>query len=233
LHTPDDARRYLAQAPGAILAQQYHPGPYEAGIFYYRLPDEPRGHLFSITDKRFPVLVGDGVHTIKELIWQHERFRMQAGTFLARHRQQLDRILAPGEMLQLARAGNHCQGTMFCDGSHLITPQLESAIDCVAQSGEGLFFGRFDVRYSDVIAFQAGEDFAVVEFNGVTSESTNLYDPRRSIFWAYRTLFRQWSLLFEVGATGRHRGYGVSRARDVIAEMLRFYRAAQPGPLSD
>src|SRR5690348_17795168 len=41
---------------------------------------------------------------------------------------------------------SHCKGTMFRDGAHLITPRLERAIDEIAQSCDGFFFGRFDVR---------------------------------------------------------------------------------------
>jgi hypothetical protein len=95
---------------------------------------------------------------------------------------------------------------MFMDGAHLITPELERRVDEIANQFEGFFFGRFDARYADVDAFKAGRDLAIVELNGVTSESTNLYDPRRSLFWAYRILFQQWSLLFRIGDANRSLG---------------------------
>jgi hypothetical protein len=158
---------------------------------------------------------------------------MQAATFLARHEHQAHRVLANGEAFQLARAGNHCQGTMFCDGGHLVTPQLEVAIDEVARSFPGFMFGRFDVRYGDVDAFRRGEDFAVVELNGVTSESTNVYDPNRSILFAYRTLFRQWSLLFQIGRASAERGGNISRLGDVAAEIVRFYQNRRVSLMSD
>ncbi|MEO6435815.1 MAG: VTT domain-containing protein, partial [Tepidisphaeraceae bacterium] len=218
IHTREEAIRYLARHGAAVLAQAYHPGPFEAGVFYYRFPGEPRGRIFSITDKHFPVLTGDGQHTLRQLIWRHPRFRMQAATFLMRHATHADRVLADGEAFELARAGNHCQGTMFRDGAHLITPPLEDAIDRVVQTFPGFHFGRFDVRYGDVEAFQRGEDFAIVELNGVTSESTNLYDPSWSILLAYRTLFFQWSLLFRIGAANRLLGAQPSRLRDVVRD---------------
>src|SRR5262249_41715750 len=55
VHSRQEAVRYLAENSLPVLAQEYHPGPHEAGIFYYRIPGEPRGRIFSITDKRFPV----------------------------------------------------------------------------------------------------------------------------------------------------------------------------------
>jgi hypothetical protein len=108
-----------------------------------------------------------------------------------------------------------------------------SALDAVAQRFGGFYFGRFDVRYADVEAFQRGDDFAVVELNGVTSESTNLYDLRRSLLWAYRTLFRQGSLLFHIGAANARRGHSISRLSDVVRDTLSRYRHRSGDLLSD
>ena len=130
----DEARDYLARENGRVVVQPYHPGPFEAGVFYYRFPGEARGRILSITDKRFPFVTGDGESTLEELIWSDSRLRMQANRFLSRHAAQRDRILARGERLQLAIAGNHAQGTLFKDGRHLITPALEERIDQIAWS---------------------------------------------------------------------------------------------------
>ena len=233
VRTRERAAAYLAANPRPILAQPLDTGPFEAGVFYYRMPGEARGRIFSITDKLFPIVTGDGASPLRRLILRHPRYRMQWRTFFARHRDQLNRILARDEKFQLAHAGNHCQGTLFCDGSHLITPQLEAAIDEIAQRLPGFHFGRFDVRYRDVDSFTSGCELTVIELNGVTSESTNLYDPRRSIVWAYHTLFCQWSLLFSIAAANRRRGVEVSRASELVGEILRYYRSPRPAALSD
>jgi membrane protein DedA with SNARE-associated domain len=228
-----EVESYLLAQPAAVIVQTYHPGPFEAGIFYYRLPGEEKGHLFSITDKVFPVLVGDGRSTLEELIWRHPRYRMQASTFLARHAARLGQILAEGEVLPLALAGNHCQGTMFRDGAHLFSAELERAIDDVARKFAGFFIGRFDVRYSDVVLFRAGQDLAIVELNGVSSESTNLYDPSWSLFSAYRTLFRQWSLLYRIGHANRQRGHRPTPPLALLRIVLDHYRQRRIEPLAD
>jgi membrane protein DedA with SNARE-associated domain len=225
--------QYLREQPAAVIVQTYHPGPFEAGIFFYRLPDEDRGHIFSITDKQFPVLVGDGRSTLEELIWRHPRYRMQARVFLARHEAQRDRVLEDGERLPLALAGNHCQGTLFRDGSHLITPELEQTIDSIAREFSGFFIGRFDVRYRDVARFKAGQDLAIVELNGVTSESTNIYDPSWSLLAAYGTLCRQWSLLYRIGAANRDRGHQPTSLVDLLRLFRGYYRDLRVNPLAD
>jgi membrane protein DedA with SNARE-associated domain len=210
-------RAYLTAVDDPVIAQPYHPGPFEAGVFYYRFPDAPRGCIFSITDKVFPVIVGDGASTVESLIWAHPRFRLQADTFAARHAAVLNRVLADGERFPLAVAGNHCQGTLFRDGGHLLTPALEKLVDDIAHAYPGFFVGRFDVRYSDVAAFKAGRDFAIVELNGVTSESTNIYDPAGTLRAAYRQLFRQWAIIFAIGAANRAQGAPVSSLRRLAA----------------
>jgi membrane protein DedA with SNARE-associated domain len=207
VHNSATVKEYLQANPGGVIAQPYHPGPFEAGVFYYRLPGEDRGHVFSVTDKVFPVVAGDGRSTVRDLVWAHPRYRMQAATFLARHAAVADRVLAGGERFVLATAGNHCQGTLFRDGGYLVTPELEAVFDAVARHFDGFFVGRFDVRYADPDEFRRGRGFAIVELNGVTSESTNLYDPSWPIWRAYRTLFRQWALLFRIGDTNRRRGH--------------------------
>lgn len=229
----DAARAYFAGHPQAVLAQTYHAGPLEAGIFYYRMPSAASGLIFSITDKHFPVLIGDGVSTVEALVWQNPRFRMQADTFLARLNGRADTVLAADERIPLAIAGNHCQGTLFRDGAQLITPALEAAIDAIAKQFDGFYFGRFDVRYASEDELKAGRGFAIVELNGVTSESTNLYDPSWSLLHAYRVLFRQWRILFEIGAQNRARGVSSSSLRRVVAESRVYYRERKVDLLSD
>jgi membrane protein DedA with SNARE-associated domain len=226
-HGWDEVATYLSRAAEPVLAQIYHAGPFEAGVFYYRRPGWARGRIFSITDKRFPVIVGDGVSTIETLVWTHPRFRMQGDLFAARHAGVLTRVLAAGERYPLALAGNHAQGTLFLDGAHLVTPALERRIDEIAHAHGGFFIGRFDIRYRDVEAFRAGRDLAIVELNGATAESTNIYDPDHTLLDAYRVLFRQWALVFEIGAANRAAGAGVSTTRRLV-DLARRHLAHVP-----
>lgn len=202
-----EARAHLCGAPYAMVVQPWHPGPYEAGLFYWRHPDEARGRVSSITDKVFPVVTGDGRQTLAALIRSHPRFSRQAGVFEARHAPHLGRVLADGERFVLGTVGNHCQGTMFRDGARLWSPALEARIDEIARSVPGFYIGRFDVRYTDPERFRAGEDLAIIELNGVTAEPTDVYDPDRPLASAYHALFDQWRHVFAIGAANRRRGH--------------------------
>lgn len=233
VHRRVDALAAIAALDRDAIIQPFHPGPFEAGIFYYRFPGQAAGRILSITDKVFPEIIGDGGSTLEQLIWRHRRFRMQARTFLARHAAQRDRVLGAGERFRLAVAGNHCQGTLFRDGSHLITPALEAKIDQIARSFEGFYVGRFDIRYGSAAGLASGDDLTIIELNGVTSESTNLYDPSWSILRAYRQLFRQWRIIFEIGARNRERGSSISDSASFWRMLSDAVRSRGVNPLSD
>ena len=228
-----DAVAYLERLKDRVLVQPYHPGPYEAGIFYYRRPGAPRGRVLAITDKHFPAVVGDGHSTLEDLVWSHPRYRMQARTFLTRLGDRSQDVPAAGERVFLAIAGNHAQGTMFKDGRHLLTPALEQAVDAIARQYRGFFVGRFDVRYTDAEAFMAGRDLSIVELNGATAECTNIYDPDRSLLAAYRALFLQWRLVFEIGAANRRAGRPASSTRRLLELIRQHLHGDTPFAVSD
>ncbi|MBY0458386.1 MAG: hypothetical protein K2V38_13685, partial [Gemmataceae bacterium] len=230
---PSAVEKYLAANPGPVVVQPYHPGPFEAGVFYYRLPGETQGHVFSVTDKVFPAVVGDGRATLAELVRDHPRYRMQEAVFLARHAAVAEAVVPAGERFPLAVAGNHCQGTLFRDGGHLLTPALERALDACVRPFAGFHFGRFDLRYADPDELRAGRGFAVIELNGATSESTDLYDPSWPVWRAYRTLFRQWALAFRIGAMNRDRGHRPTKVFELLGLLRRHYRDRRVSPLSD
>ncbi len=206
IRTREQAEDYLRQTPAPLVAQRYAPGPHEAGIFYYRFPDEPRGRIFAITEKIFPTIVGDGRHTIADLIARDPRARFMAQTYLARFASRRDEVLEAGRALKLVEAGNHAQGCVFREGMRFHTPELESSIDRISQKLEGFLVGRYDIRFANEADLRAGKGFEIIELNGAASEATSIYDSRNSIGDAYRTLFRQWDLVFAIGAANRRRG---------------------------
>jgi hypothetical protein len=112
---------------------------------------------------------------------------------------------------------------MFLDGSHLITPELSNRIDAISQQVQGFYFGRFDIRYSSVSDLKAGKDFYILELNGATSESTNIYDPSWSVMQSYRLLFLQWKILFKIGKQNIERGEKRHTLVDLIKVIFRFY----------
>ncbi len=203
----------VAQSEGIV--QEYIPGR-EFGVFYIRHPDEPQGRIFSITDKRLPTLLGDGEKTLEELILADDRAVCMAPFHLERHKARIDQIPAAGETIELVEIGNHCRGAIFLDGNHLATPELLAAIEAASRGYEGFYFGRYDLRVPSEEDLKAGRNFRILELNGVTSEATHIYQPGASLLAAYRTLFTQWRLAFEIGAENVKRGARATPLRELI-----------------
>ncbi|MBX7057728.1 MAG: alpha/beta fold hydrolase [Leptospirales bacterium] len=221
----------LQENPLPLVLQRYHAGPGEAGVFYYRYPDQQRGEILAITEKVFPILRGDGKRNLQRLILDHPRYRMQWRVYLKRFADRLEETPADGEEIVLTRTGNHFQGCIFRDGAALINESLCRRFDEIADQIDGFYFGRFDVRYSDREAFRRGEDLALLELNGATAEATVIYDPDYTIGQIYRMLFRQWRILFEIGAANRKRGAQPMGNLQILGALLQRLREDRPPPI--
>jgi membrane protein DedA with SNARE-associated domain len=227
------ARVYLEQTNAALLVQRFAEGPNEVGIFYYRFPGEPSGHIFAITEKVFPTLIGDGSSTITELIWRDPRARFLAEKYLQRFGARRNEILPVGESLKLVEAGNHAQGCIFRDGLHLNSPALAQRIDAISQQVSGFFIGRYDLRYDRAEDLMAGKNFQIVELNGAAAEAASIYDSRNSLLNAYRTLFQQWDLVFAIGAENRKRGCATTKLSILWREWRNYSLLAATYPAAD
>jgi membrane protein DedA with SNARE-associated domain len=229
----EDARDYLRQVSGDVVLQEYAAGPCEVGIFYYRFPQEERGRIFAITEKAFPTVTGDGERTVEQLIRADSRAAIMASTYLQRHHAVRDKILPEGQRLKLVEAGNHCQGCIFRDGMHLWSEQLETRIDQISRQVPGFFIGRYDVRYPSDDDIRRGENFKILELNGAASEATSIYDSRNSLFRAYGTLFKQWDLVFAIGAANRKLGHRPAGLRLLRDEWKKYQQLSACYPLAD
>jgi hypothetical protein len=212
-----------------LLVQEHVPG-LEFGVFYVRHPEQERGRVFSVTRKLFPSVVGDGLHTLEELVLADDRAVCVAPLYLERLGEATLRVPARGERIALVEVGNHCRGAVFGNGAALVTPRLEAAIDQLSRSFAGFFFGRYDLRVESEEALRQGGPFKVLELNGVTSEATHIYEPGASLREAYRVLFAQWRAAFEIGAANLRAGAKPTPIGELVRLLVRHLDGeATPG----
>jgi len=195
----------LKSATIDLILQELAPGD-EVSIFYYRYPSQAHGQIFSVTEKRFPTVTGDGVSTLELLILRDQRAVCLAKKYFEQNVARLGMVPSNGEEVQIIDIGTHSRGAIFLEGGHIKTDALEQKIDKICRGFDGFYFGRFDIRYQSLDDLKRGKNFKIIELNGVTSESTNIYDPRYNLFDAYRILFRQWQIAFKIGAENRKLG---------------------------
>jgi hypothetical protein len=209
VRSDEEALVHLREHSGRFLVQRYVPGP-ELSVFYYRHPGAEKGRIFSITDKEFPVVVGDGKRTLEEFVLTDRRAVALSSVYLEELGDRGRDVPIAGESVQLNEIGAHSRGTIFRDGWARFSDALEARVDEISRTYEGFFFGRYDFRAPSIEDFMAGRELRVIELNGVTSDSTDIYDPENGYFKAYGKLLRQWKLAFEIGAANRERGAAVT-----------------------
>jgi len=203
----DGLGRYLARFPRGrrLILQRLVTEEGEAGVFYVRKPGEPRGRIVSLTLKYFPQVIGDGETTLRALMSADPRAGQVAHLY-ARLGPRLETIPQAGEIVRLVDTGNHCKGAIFRNGQRFVTPEMEACFAAISDEIPGFHFGRFDVRFRSLADLQQGRNFAIIEVNGAGSEATHIWDRRTRLHEAYRGLFEQIRLAFEIGAINRARG---------------------------
>lgn len=202
----------------------------EAGVMWWRRPDQDQGRISSITLKSSPDVVGDGHRTLEALINLDLRAHNLARVYKNRHRAELSRVLDSGEVFPLVFAGNHCQGAVFRDGTSLLTPALTDRIEGIARSIPEFWFGRFDVRFDNLDDLLEGEDFKIIEINGASAEATHIWDASISLSEAYRVLFEQFEVLFEIGAENRLRGFNPVSLRRFLGDWQAYRKMVKRYP---
>ncbi|MBI3477370.1 MAG: VTT domain-containing protein [Acidobacteria bacterium] len=228
-----DVDSYLTQVASDIILQRYVGDQKEIGVFYYRFPGQQRGQIFAITEKVFPAVVGDGMSTFEQLIDADPRASLISSTYSARFPDLRGRVLPTGKRVRLVEAGNHCQGCIFRDGSHLASEALRDRIDKISRRIPGFFIGRYDIRYSSDEDLLRGETFKIIELNGAASEATNIYDERNSLLTAYKTLYRQWKLVYSIGRKNRDLGHRPPSFIDFLKDWKLYQATSAAYPAAD
>ena len=199
----------LASYPSGagLMIQQLASWEPEAGVFYVRHPDQPRGEIISLALKYSPYVVGDGKRSLRELIADDARAGDLAHLYLQRHQQQLDTVLPVGEPYKLVFSASHCRGAIFRDANQHITEALRQRIDSLMQDLPEFYYGRLDIKFRDLDSFKQGENIEIVEINSASSESLHIWDRNTAISEALRSLLFQYRTLYQLGAANRAKGY--------------------------
>lgn len=215
--TQSGLERFLRKTAIPHIIQPYYAYPLEFGVFYIRFPGAKQGLVTGITQKILPEVVGDGKKTVRELICADATLLARKEKLFAQNHDLLDTVLPRMVKQKLLISGSHARGAIFLDASHLISPKISRTIDSLSRSASGFYFGRFDIKAKSVASFCEGKQFRIVEVNGVDSENTHIYDPKYSLFFAYKTLFHQWKTVFLIARA-------INRPAPSLLAMIREYR---------
>jgi hypothetical protein len=189
---------YATNSKVDFLIQEFVSFKNEIGIFYYRYPNEANGHISGIVKKELLTVTGDGISTVEKLLLKNKRAVLQLPTLRIKEKEKMNIILQKEEELIVVPYGNHVRGAKFLDDSNLVDEELTNTIDSICKKVNGFYFGRLDIRYNDWKELKQGKNFSIIELNGSGSEPTHIYDPRHSVFWAWKEIAKHWKILYRI-----------------------------------
>jgi len=189
-------KSHLERFPVPFILQEFLTLPVEMTVLFHRFPSGKFG-ITSVCVKEFLAVEGDGVSNVRELMRRNTRATFQLERFEQEFPEILEKIPVSGETLLLEPIGNHCRGTKFLNGNHLIDEGLLAAFEPVCERLPGVLYGRFDLKCESMEALRRSE-FKVMELNGVFGEPAHVYDPSFGMWRAYRDFYRHWRILFEL-----------------------------------
>lgn len=197
---------YAAQSPLDYLVQEFVPQPHEVGVFYYRYPGEAQGHVSGIVRKEMLGVTGDGHSSMQQLLLKDKRYILQLSVLQQLYGNDLLKVLPAGETRELVPYGNHARGAKFLDDSHLADAEFVKTIDTFCQQVPGFHYGRLDIRFNTWEELKAGKNFSIIELNGAGSEPTHMYDPKHSLFFAWKEIIRHWIILWRISRMNHKKG---------------------------
>ena len=77
-----------------------------------------------------------------------------------------------------------------------------------------------------------GEDFSIVEINGIGGEAIDCWDPRLPVREVYRRLAEQQRLLFLIGQGNRERGFRPTGTGEFLTSLIRQTQLIRRYPVS-
>jgi len=201
-----ELKKYWENTKVNLLLQEYIDLPVELGVFYYRFPNETKGTISSVVYKQFLEVKGDGDSSLKELILTNPRAKLQFDSLEQSHGDQFDYVPLKNEVIPLVPSGNHCRGTTFFSGNHLINEHMISVFDNIACKIDGFYFGRFDIRCESIEELYQGKNFKILELNGAGSEPSHIYHPGFPLSSAYSVIFHHLNVLYKISKMNKKRG---------------------------
>lgn len=200
--------------PFAFIIQPFVHFENEIGLFYVRYPNQVKGKITGIVKKEFIKVVGNGTSTIKELLLQEKRYVLQIQALEQLCSNRMNIILANGEKEVLLQFGNHARGSLFLDATHWVDDELEASFNKICNSIEGFYYGRMDIKYESLELLKKGKHFSIIELNGSGSEPTHIYDPKHSIFFAWKEIIRHWNMMYKISMLNKKAGINFMSYKD-------------------
>lgn len=196
----EQLKKYHSYIDVDYIIQKWVDYPLEISLFYYRMPDNPKGVISGLLLKEQPGVTGNGKSTLSELISSHEILRLNYDAICSRHRERMEKVLPAGESFILSHASNRSQGARLQNLDHEIDEQLCGIFDQISLHTKDFFYGRYDIKCSSIADLKKGKNFSILEYNGAGAGIQHVYGNHYSLFRACTMIVQHWEKLFRISA---------------------------------
>ena len=207
IETESELISYAGKADFNFLIQEYIDYKNEIGLFYYRFPNEDKGHISGIVFKRGIIVIGDGIQTIGNLVLSNYRYHKLYDEIFLNKGKLIDYIPTLNEEIVLSEIGNHIRGATFYDMTYKISLELENKINHLCKQIKGFNYGRFDIKFSNWEDLEQGKNFKIIELNGAAGEPTHIYDSSYSYFKVLKEMKRHWKIMGIIAQQNHQKGH--------------------------
>jgi hypothetical protein len=207
INSLNELENYQKNSDCDFLVQEKINYQNEVGIFYHRFPDKKKGKITGMVKKEFLSVKGNGKKTLRELVMENPRSAFQIKAIEQNRENEMQKIVPENEEIVLIPFGSHTRGAKFIDISTELTETLEQKIDEICTKVNGFYFGRLDVMFENLELLQNGENFKIIEINGAKSEPTHMYDPKHSLFFAWKEITKHWKIMAEISRKNHEAGF--------------------------
>jgi hypothetical protein len=226
---------YLETAEEDLLIQEYagyETHPIEAGVFVNKDPETNKIKISNLTFRQFPIVIGDGVSTLEQLVEKDPRCVYRYSYYKGKFGDTYNKVIPKGEEFLLEYIGSHNRGTGFKSQDHLIDDQITESFQKVVDHLDNYYYGRFDVKAKSKEDLFAG-NFKILEINGINAEPISIYDSGCSFCKAYRVLMKHMKTIYNISVYNKknnntHPKVGfVQFMKDVIAHQTQVKQTAK------
>ena len=197
---------YHSLVPVEYIVQRMVEFPMEVSVFHIRYPNQQSGEVTGFLHKIPLQVIGDGKHTLHELVLHHPKGAKRIGELYSKHKENWESIIPKGERYILSYAANHNRGAHFVDMRNEIDDKLVALCDDISISVNDFFYGRYDIMCSNVEDFKQGKNFTILEYNGCGAEPNHFYDTGYTLKQAHKEILKHWKALYEISRYNAKQG---------------------------
>jgi len=202
----DELKHYHSMVPVEYIVQRMVQYPMEVSVFYIRHPEDEKGIVTGFLHKIPLHVMGDGKHSLEELVLEHPKAAKRMGELHSKHKGSWNKIIPAGEKYILSYAANHNRGAHFVDLKEHIDGDLAAVFDKISHRINDFFYGRYDIMCSSVEDLRQGKNFSILEYNGCGAEPNHFYDTGYTLIGAYREILKHWKALYSICKYNRSQG---------------------------